>query len=134
MYFWTAQEVFHEKLCIIQSNHVLRCKDVCWSIWRIYRSKDLLRNNYISYIPYCKQTYHHVRHLPMRPIQTKPKVSHIIIVKQILRYLWGTKSFGLCYLIGNDFSLQAFTDSDHVGCKLDHKSKSRGYQFFRERL
>ncbi|KAL7603159.1 hypothetical protein Lser_V15G19677 [Lactuca serriola] len=66
--------------------------------------------------------------------QADPKASHLTAVKQILRYLKGSKSLGLWYPTGNDFSLQAFTDADHAGCKLDRKSTSGGCQFLGECL
>ncbi|XP_023753604.1 uncharacterized mitochondrial protein AtMg00810-like [Lactuca sativa] len=58
-----------------------------------------------------------------------PKVSHMTVVKQILRYLKGSKALGLWYPAANDFILQAFTDADHVECRLDRKSTSGGCQF-----
>ncbi|CAH1432412.1 unnamed protein product [Lactuca virosa] len=66
--------------------------------------------------------------------QADPKVSHMTAAKQILRYLKGSKSLGLWYPAGNDFSLQAFTDADHAGCRLDRKSTSGGCQFLGGRL
>ncbi|KAI3503815.1 hypothetical protein L1887_32266 [Cichorium endivia] len=66
--------------------------------------------------------------------QAAPKLSHLTNVKQIFRYLQGTKAMGLWYPIGDNFKLQAFTDSDHAGCKLDRKSISRGCQFLGGRL
>ncbi|XP_023744287.1 uncharacterized mitochondrial protein AtMg00810-like [Lactuca sativa] len=50
-------------------------------------------------------------------------------VKQILTYLKGSKALGLWYPAGNDFSLQAFNDANHAGCRLDRKSTSGGCQF-----
>ncbi|XP_023750832.1 uncharacterized mitochondrial protein AtMg00810-like [Lactuca sativa] len=66
--------------------------------------------------------------------QADPKVSHMTAAKQILRYLKVNKSLGLWYHAGNDFSLQAFTDADHAGCRLDRKSTSSGCQFLGGRL
>ncbi|XP_023735874.1 uncharacterized mitochondrial protein AtMg00810-like [Lactuca sativa] len=66
--------------------------------------------------------------------QANPKVSHLTAVKQILRYLKGSKALGLWYPAGNDFSLQAFTDVDHAGCRLDRKNTSGGCQFLCGRL
>ncbi|KAL7616792.1 uncharacterized mitochondrial protein AtMg00810-like [Lactuca sativa] len=65
--------------------------------------------------------------------QADPKVSHMTAVKQILRYMKGSKSLGLWYPAGNDFSLQEFTDADHAGCQLDRKSTSGGCQFLEGR-
>ncbi|KAI3496680.1 hypothetical protein L1887_39051 [Cichorium endivia] len=66
--------------------------------------------------------------------QAAPKMSHLTAVKQIFKYLKGTKAMGLWYAIGDNFKLQAFTDSDHAGCKLDRKSTSGGCQFLGGRL
>ncbi|XP_023737646.1 uncharacterized mitochondrial protein AtMg00810-like [Lactuca sativa] len=53
--------------------------------------------------------------------QADPNISHTTTVKQILRYLKGSKALGLWYPARNDFNLQAFRDTDHVGCRLDRK-------------
>ncbi|XP_052627800.1 uncharacterized mitochondrial protein AtMg00810-like [Lactuca sativa] len=66
--------------------------------------------------------------------QTDPKMSHMTAAKQILWYLKGSKTLGLWYPAGNDFSLQAFTDADHVGCKLVRKITSGGRKFLGGRL
>ncbi|KAL7598555.1 uncharacterized mitochondrial protein AtMg00810-like [Lactuca sativa] len=66
--------------------------------------------------------------------QADPKMSHMTAAKQILRYLKGSKTLGLWYPAGNDFSLQAFTDADHVGCRLDRKITLGGCQFLGGRL
>ncbi|XP_023759728.1 secreted RxLR effector protein 161-like [Lactuca sativa] len=66
--------------------------------------------------------------------QADPKVSHLTAVKQILSYLKGSKALALWYPIGNELSLQSFTDVDHAGCRLDRKSISDGYQFLGGRL
>ena len=66
--------------------------------------------------------------------QADPKVSHMNAAKQILWYLKGSKTLGLWYPAGNNFSLQAFRDADHAGCKLDRKSTSGGCQFLCGRL
>ena len=66
--------------------------------------------------------------------QASPKASHLTAVKQIFRYLRGTTALGLWYPSGDGFGLQAFTDADHGGCKLDRKSTSGGAQYLGERL
>ena len=66
--------------------------------------------------------------------QASPRASHLAAVKQIFRYLRGTTALGLWYPSGDGFGLQAFTDADHGGCKLDRKSTSGGCQFLGERL
>ncbi|XP_023762713.1 uncharacterized mitochondrial protein AtMg00810-like [Lactuca sativa] len=62
------------------------------------------------------------------------KMSHMTATKQILQYLKGSKTLGLWYPAGNDFSLQAFTDADHAGCRLDQKITLGGCQFLGGRL
>ncbi|XP_023742295.1 uncharacterized mitochondrial protein AtMg00810-like [Lactuca sativa] len=66
--------------------------------------------------------------------QVDPKVSHLTAVNQILRYLKGNKALGFWYPTGKDFSLQAFTDADHVRCRFDRKGTSGGCQFLGGRL
>ena len=66
--------------------------------------------------------------------QAAPKESHLKALKQILKYLEGTKKFGIWYNRSNDFTLQAYTDADHAGCKIDRKSTSGSCQFLGNRL
>ena len=66
--------------------------------------------------------------------QANPKVSHLIAVKQILRYLRGTTGLGIWYPAGNDFRLQAYTDSNYGGLQLERKSTTGGCQFLGGRL
>jgi hypothetical protein len=66
--------------------------------------------------------------------QSKPKVSHLMAVKRILRYLKGCPDTGLWYPKGEEFDLVAFSDSDYGGCKLDLKSTTAGCQFLGNRL
>ena len=54
--------------------------------------------------------------------------------KRIFKYLKGTASLGLFYPAKGNFYLQAFTDSDYGGCKLDRKSTSGSCQFLGGRL
>ncbi|KAD7477184.1 hypothetical protein E3N88_00320 [Mikania micrantha] len=65
---------------------------------------------------------------------SKPRVSHLIAVKRILRYLKGTLDLGLWYPSDDNFELTAYSDSDYGGCKRDFKSTSAGCQFFGNRL
>ena len=66
--------------------------------------------------------------------QANPKVSHLVVVKRIFRYLKGQPSLGLLYPKDSNFELYAFTDSDYGGCNLDRKSTSGGCQFLGNRL
>ncbi|KAD5317977.1 hypothetical protein E3N88_17923 [Mikania micrantha] len=45
------------------------------------------------------------------------KISHLIAVKRILRYLKGTPDLGLWYPNDINFDLTAYSDSDYGGCK-----------------
>ncbi|XP_023754089.1 uncharacterized mitochondrial protein AtMg00810-like [Lactuca sativa] len=61
--------------------------------------------------------------------QVNPKMSHLLAVKQIFRYLKGTKSLGIWYPTNESFLLQAYSDSNYGGLQLDRKSTSGGCQF-----
>ena len=56
--------------------------------------------------------------------QATPKESHIIFVKRILRYLKGTREYGLWYPKGKNLIIQAFTNAVWVGSVDDRKSTS----------
>ena len=53
-----------------------------------------------------------------------PKVSHWQVGKRILKYISGTRNYGISYSRSNDFKLIGYTDSDCVGCIDDRKSTS----------
>jgi hypothetical protein len=60
----------------------------------------------------------------------KPSSNHWAAVKQILRYIQGTKDFDCCYRAGsNTATLIGYSDSDHAGDVEDRKSIS-GQTFF----
>jgi hypothetical protein len=61
-------------------------------------------------------------------IQSDPKECHLVVVKQILRYLVSTPSFGIWYLNGSTFDLIGYSDSDYAGCKVDRKRTSETCQ------
>jgi hypothetical protein len=61
--------------------------------------------------------------------QANPKESHLIAVKQILRYLKDTSNFGLFYLKLSSFDLVSYSDADFAGSKSDCKSTSRTCHF-----
>ncbi|WVZ75592.1 LOW QUALITY PROTEIN: hypothetical protein U9M48_023631 [Paspalum notatum var. saurae] len=56
--------------------------------------------------------------------QASPRTSHRQAVKRILRYLKFTPELGLWYSSGSSLSLRGFSDADHAGCRIDHKSTS----------
>ena len=57
-----------------------------------------------------------------------PTEEHLLAAKRILRYLQGTRDFGLFYRKGTKSNLLGFTDSDFVGDQDDRRSTS-GYAF-----
>ncbi|XP_023733831.1 uncharacterized mitochondrial protein AtMg00810-like [Lactuca sativa] len=66
--------------------------------------------------------------------QVNPKMSHLLVVKQIFQYLKGTKYLGIWYPTNESFLLQAYSDSNYVGLQFDRKSSSGGCQFLGGRL
>ncbi|GJV91072.1 hypothetical protein Tco_1538885 [Tanacetum coccineum] len=66
--------------------------------------------------------------------QVNLKVSHLLAVKRIFRYLKGQPKLGLWYPKDYPFDLVAYTDSDYTGASLDRKSTTGGCQFLRCRL
>ena len=66
--------------------------------------------------------------------QANPKLSHLIAVKRIFRYIKGSPKLGLWYPKNSEFNLYAFTDSNYGGCELDRKSTSGGCQYLGDRL
>ncbi|GJU57488.1 retrovirus-related pol polyprotein from transposon TNT 1-94 [Tanacetum coccineum] len=66
--------------------------------------------------------------------QARPKVKHLKEVKRIFRYLRQSYNMGIWYPKDSGFELIAYSYVDHVGCKDDYKSTSRGLQFLGEKL
>ena len=64
----------------------------------------------------------------------KPRENHMMAVKRILRYLKGTKDYGLWYKLGENLHLKVFIDVDQVGNIDDRKSTSGGAFFLGKRL
>eukprot|EP00253_Pinus_taeda_P007023 PITA_07023 len=58
----------------------------------------------------------------------RPKEAHWQAAKRILRYVKGTKSFGILYNVSEHSDLVGYTDSDWAGSVDDRKSTS-GYVF-----
>ncbi|GKF48837.1 uncharacterized mitochondrial protein-like protein, partial [Tanacetum coccineum] len=56
--------------------------------------------------------------------QLIPKVSHLYAVKRIFRYLKGQPKLGLPK--DSPFDLEAYSDSDYAGARLDRKSTKGG--------
>jgi len=57
-----------------------------------------------------------------------PKVTHLLAVKRIMRYLHGTEQFGVLLCRGNE-ELVGYSDADWCGDKTDRRSTA-GYVFF----
>ncbi|GJU94800.1 putative ribonuclease H-like domain-containing protein [Tanacetum coccineum] len=66
--------------------------------------------------------------------QVTPKISHLLAVKRIFRYLKGKPTLGLWYSRDSPFDLDAYTDSDYAGETQDRKSTTGGCQFLGNRL
>ena len=62
--------------------------------------------------------------------QACPKKSHLIALKRIFRYLFGTQNLGLWYPKKSSLELIGFSDADYAGSKTDRKSTSGICQFF----
>ena len=69
----------------------------------------------------------HTINLISRFMETR-KDSHWKVRKRILRYVDGTKGFGILYIVGNDFKLVGYTNSVWAGSLDDRKSTSK-YSF-----
>nr|GEX30640.1 retrovirus-related Pol polyprotein from transposon TNT 1-94 [Tanacetum cinerariifolium] len=66
--------------------------------------------------------------------QAKPTEKHLMEVKRIFRYLWGTVNTGLWYLKDYVFELTRFPYVDYTRFKDTFKSTSSGAQFLGEKL
>ncbi|GJY30767.1 putative ribonuclease H-like domain-containing protein [Tanacetum coccineum] len=67
-------------------------------------------------------------------VDVNTKVSHLLAVKRIFKYLKGKPNLGLWYPRESPFDLEAFSDSDYGGSNLDRKSTIGGCQFLGQRL
>nr|GEU49643.1 retrovirus-related Pol polyprotein from transposon TNT 1-94 [Tanacetum cinerariifolium] len=66
--------------------------------------------------------------------QAKPTEKHLMEVKRIFRYLWGTINMGLWYTKDFGFELIGFLDADYTRCKGTFKSTFNEAQFLGEKL
>ncbi|GJR48250.1 putative ribonuclease H-like domain-containing protein, partial [Tanacetum coccineum] len=66
--------------------------------------------------------------------QVTPKISHLLAVKRIFRYLKGKPTLSLWYSRDSPFELVTYTDSDYAGATQDRKSITIGCQFLGNRL
>ena len=62
-----------------------------------------------------------------------PKESHWKEGKRILRYVNGTKDFGINYSTSKNFKLSGYTDSDCEG-NIDDRKSTSGYTFHLEHV
>ena len=58
--------------------------------------------------------------------QSNPKVSHLNVVKRIIKYVSGTCDFGLFYRKESNVSLARYSDADWAGNADDRKSTTGG--------
>ena len=63
-----------------------------------------------------------------------PRENHLMAMKRIMRYLKGTKEYGLYYKKNDKFELRAYIDADWAGNINDRKSTSGGAFFLGKRL
>ena len=66
--------------------------------------------------------------------QACPKESHLIVLKRIFRYLFGTQNLGLWYPKKLSLELIGFSDADYAGSKADRKRTSGTCQFLSHML
>ena len=56
--------------------------------------------------------------------QARPKESHLIALKRIFKYLFGTQNLGLWYPKKSSLELIGFSNADYAGSKTNRKSTS----------
>jgi len=66
--------------------------------------------------------------------QEEPKMSHLIQVKRILKYINGTTDYGILYSHSENSRLIGYCDVDWAGSADDRKSTSRGCFFLGNNL
>ncbi|GMI89878.1 hypothetical protein HRI_002657100 [Hibiscus trionum] len=59
-----------------------------------------------------------------------PKKSHLRAVMRILQYLKGTPGKGIMFRRGGNLTLEAYTDADYAGSRMDRRSTSGYCTFF----
>eukprot|EP00253_Pinus_taeda_P020910 PITA_20910 len=82
----------------------------------------------LMYLTVTRPDIMHVVSLISRFME-RPKETHWQAAKKILRYVNGTKGFGILYSSSESFMLKGYTDSDWAGSVDDRKSTS-GYVFY----
>ena len=61
-------------------------------------------------------------------LMNEPSKDHLAAAKRILRYIKGTKSYGIMYESEADYKLIGYTDSDWAG-SIDDRRSTSGYVF-----
>jgi hypothetical protein len=54
----------------------------------------------------------------------EPRCVHLVVAKNVMRYLNGALDYGLCYTRDCDFRLYGYTNSNWVGSASDKNSTS----------
>ena len=75
------------------------------------RVDPILYKSMVMYLTATRPDLMHAVSLIFRFIET-PKDSHWQVGKRILRYVKGTKGFGILYTANDEFKLVGYTDSD----------------------
>ncbi|KAL0298723.1 UNVERIFIED_CONTAM: Secreted RxLR effector protein [Sesamum radiatum] len=86
------------------------------------------KSHWKSTISNCHKTRYMFATSLLSRFMQSPSQVHYAAAKRILRYLRGTKDFGIWYKSTNDAKLVGYTDSDWAGSVDDMKSTS-GYTF-----
>ncbi|XP_019096616.1 PREDICTED: uncharacterized protein LOC109130934 [Camelina sativa] len=66
--------------------------------------------------------------------QVKPKMSHLLAVKKIIKYIKGTLDFGIYYTKDTNTGLSGYCDVDWAGSVDDRRSTSGGFFFMGNNL
>ena len=80
-------------------------------------SKEVDQNTYRSMIGKLQYVLHTRPNIALAMgmvarFLANPKENHMMAIKRIMRYLKGTKDYGLWYKKGGNFSLKSFTNAD----------------------
>ncbi|KAL0404329.1 UNVERIFIED_CONTAM: Retrovirus-related Pol polyprotein from transposon RE2 [Sesamum radiatum] len=88
------------------------------------RRLHLHKSHWKRTISNCYKTRYYIRHKSTIKVYAKSEPSTVWSSKKILRYLRGTKEFGIWYRSTNDARLVGFANSDCAGLTDDMKSTS----------
>lgn len=98
-----------------------------------YNSKDFdpkLYKSIVGSLMYLTTTRSDIMHAVslISRFMERPKEAHWQATKRILRYLNGTKGFGILYSSSKSFMLRGYTDSASAG-SVDNRNNTSGYVF-----